>query len=188
MSDTLQHPPASKGPDDNGWTFKTLKAYFEVILEEKQRSLEAALVAAKGAVDTALISAKEAVSVALTNAKEAVYLAQQSAKEATEKADHAQELRNSVSNEWRQQSLDQTATYMTKVEANPRFEQIMSTLDRNRQDIQKMLPREEYKVNLDRQTDFVAANKRTSTAAYVAIGITVLNILVTLLFFLITKR
>jgi len=54
--------------EQQAWTVETLKIYFEKILEEKDRALQAALTAAKEAVSAALNSSEKAVNKAEENA------------------------------------------------------------------------------------------------------------------------
>ncbi len=100
----------------NGWTFRTLKEYFDGLMVERDRRYAA-----------------EAAAI-----REAVNIAASAATKAVEKAEAATERRFESVNEFRSTLTDQTATFISRMEHHAQVEALKLLLERQAEDIRQL--------------------------------------------------
>lgn len=100
------------------WTFKTVIKYFERVIEELDKRYDQRLQLNQVAVSTALSAQEKSVAAAFEASEKAII-----------KAEIAQTAYNLRSNEFRAALDDQSKTFIPRIEADGRFQQLRDLVD-----------------------------------------------------------
>jgi hypothetical protein len=149
----------------SGWTFGTLKKYFERVLAERDKAVAAALAAAESAVRAAFDASEKAII----------------------KAEAAQLAYNTRSNEFRASLDDQNKTMLPRSEADTKFQQLRELIDAQANLITELQRSES---GVAGGTRYAQESKSIWLAVWAIIATVVLAVLGglgTLIFFLATK-
>jgi multidrug resistance efflux pump len=148
------------------WTLDTLKEFFERILFEQQKALDAALVAAKAAVTAAFAASDKAIT----------------------KAEEAQKDYNARSNEFRAALADQSKTFLARQEADARFQQLRDLIDAQKKEIVELQKAESRGEGSSTTSATSKTNSQWMIALLVSVVLVVLGWIGTVVFFLATKK